>query len=53
VARWYGRRLVPLNPPGPRAQIHRSFEQQREDFQRLRSLLAAEGVANSVDNRGP
>ncbi len=32
---WEGRTLVPLYHPGPRAQRHRSFEQQKEDFLRL------------------
>jgi uracil-DNA glycosylase len=32
---WRGRWLVPLYHPGPRAQIHRSASQQRDDFRRL------------------
>ncbi|GIW06459.1 MAG: DNA polymerase [Dehalococcoidia bacterium] len=36
---WYGRSLVPLYHPGPRAQIHRSFAQQQEDFRLLGALV--------------
>jgi len=32
---WNGRTLVPLYHPGPRAQLHRAFVQQQEDFVRL------------------
>ena len=32
---WNGRTLVPLYHPGPRAQLHRTFAQQQEDFVRL------------------
>jgi uracil-DNA glycosylase len=36
---WAGRILVPLYHPGPRAQLHRTFAQQQEDFARLRALV--------------
>jgi uracil-DNA glycosylase family 4 len=36
---WHGRWLVPLYHPGPRAQLHRTFQQQAEDFRRLGALL--------------
>jgi uracil-DNA glycosylase len=39
---WYERRLVPLYHPGPRAQLHRSFEKQIEDFQNLAKILSQE-----------
>ena len=34
-AGWRGRLLVPLYHPGPRAQVHRPFGRQIEDFTRL------------------
>ena len=36
---WAGRILVPLYHPGPRAQVHRTFAQQQEDFAQLRTLI--------------
>ncbi len=39
VITWNGRQLVPLYHPGPRAQLHRSFHQQAEDFRRLGVLI--------------
>jgi uracil-DNA glycosylase family 4 len=36
---WAGRTLMPLYHPGPRAQLHRTFAQQCEDFERLRALV--------------
>jgi uracil-DNA glycosylase family 4 len=36
---WHDRWLVPLYHPGPRAQLHRPFAKQAEDFRRLGSLL--------------
>lgn len=33
--RWFGRELVPLYHPGQRAMIHRSFANQRADYQYL------------------
>ena len=41
VVAWGGRLLVPLYHPGPRAQLHRSIEQQMQDFQALARALAA------------
>jgi uracil-DNA glycosylase len=37
---WWGRTLVALYHPGPRAQIHRSFEKQLADFATLPAALA-------------
>ena len=39
VIPWRGRWLVPLYHPGPRAQLHRPFARQVEDFRRLGALL--------------
>lgn len=36
---WRGRLLFPHYHPGPRAQLHRPFEAQREDFRALGALL--------------
>ena len=36
---WEGQLLVPLYHPGARAQIHRSFDCQREDFRQLADLI--------------
>lgn len=36
---WAGRVLVPLYHPGPRAQLHRTFRQQLEDFTKLDKLV--------------
>ena len=36
---WSGRLLVPLYHPGPRAQIHRSFERQKADFRALGATI--------------
>jgi uracil-DNA glycosylase family 4 len=36
---WHGRWLIPLYHPGPRAQLHRPFARQAEDFRRLGALL--------------
>lgn len=36
---WHGRTLVPLYHPGPKARLHRSLEQQTDDFARLRFLV--------------
>lgn len=37
---WYGRSLIPLYHPGPRAQLHRPLATQIEDFQNLAQLLS-------------
>ncbi len=39
VIPWHGRWLVPLYHPSPRAQLHRGFQQQIEDFRTLGALL--------------
>jgi uracil-DNA glycosylase family 4 len=39
VIRWHERWLVPLYHPGPRAQLHRGFPEQAEDFRRLGALV--------------
>lgn len=35
IVPWHGRHLAPLYHPGPRAQLHRSFVQQQEDFRAI------------------
>ena len=42
VVRWYGRWLVPLYHPSPRAQLSRSFDEQAGDFRRLGALIRGE-----------
>lgn len=44
---WNGRTLVPLYHPGPRAQIHRPFNQQRADFRTIAALWASKASATS------
>jgi uracil-DNA glycosylase family 4 len=39
VVPWRGRWLLPLYHPGPRAQIHRPFARQEDDFRALRTIL--------------
>ncbi|HEY3082574.1 MAG TPA: uracil-DNA glycosylase [Chloroflexota bacterium] len=39
LARWGERWLVPLYHPGPRAQLHRSFARQQNDFRALSTIL--------------
>lgn len=39
VLAWYGRLLVPLYHPGPRARIHRPLALQIQDYQTLGHLL--------------
>ncbi len=36
---WNGYQLIPLYHPGPRAQLHRPFETQMEDFRQLGKLI--------------
>lgn len=36
---WHGRWLIPLYHPGPRAQLHRPFATQMEDFRCLGAFL--------------
>lgn len=38
--RWYGRWLIPLYHPGPRALIRRSFAAQQDDYRRLAMFIA-------------
>jgi uracil-DNA glycosylase family 4 len=38
---WYGRWLVPLYHPGPRALLRRPLAAQREDYRRLAALVRA------------
>ncbi|HZO24428.1 MAG TPA: uracil-DNA glycosylase [Chloroflexota bacterium] len=40
AAPWYGRQLVPLYHPGPRALIRRPFGQQAADYAALAALLS-------------
>lgn len=37
---WYGRLLMPLYHPGPRAMIHRSYQLQLEDYVQLASQIS-------------
>lgn len=46
---WYGRVLVPLYHPGPRALIHRPLAEQKRDYRRLGRLISA---AAGADERG-
>lgn len=38
---WFGRLLIPLYHPGPRALIHRPLAVQRRDYRRLRAVVQA------------
>lgn len=38
---WFGRVLIPLYHPGPRALIHRPLARQRRDYRRLRAVVGA------------
>jgi uracil-DNA glycosylase family 4 len=42
--RWYGRILIPLYHPGQRAMIHRSFANQRSDYQFVAEQLKRGGA---------
>jgi uracil-DNA glycosylase len=42
AASWYGRLLVPLYHPGPRAMIRRPFASQATDYAALATLIAAQ-----------
>jgi uracil-DNA glycosylase family 4 len=44
---WYGRWLVPLYHPGPRALIRRPLAIQIDDYQRLAALVAADSDATA------
>jgi uracil-DNA glycosylase family 4 len=50
VVPWYGCRLVPLYHPGPRAQIHRGFQQQLDDFSYLGALIRQYGRADPTQH---
>lgn len=41
---WFGRQLLPLYHPGQRAMIHRSFANQRSDYQFVADQLKRMGV---------
>ncbi len=41
---WQGRTLVPLYHPGPRAQLHRPFAAQQDDFVALGALVRADAA---------
>lgn len=45
VHKWNGRMLLPMYHPGPRAMIHRSFANQRSDYQFLAEQLQRRGAA--------
>jgi hypothetical protein len=49
---WFERWLVPLYHPGPRALIRRPLEQQRADYSRLASLMAAGTILTERSSRG-
>jgi uracil-DNA glycosylase family 4 len=44
---WYGRLLVPLYHPGQRAMIHRSYANQRSDYQFVADTLRRLGTTKS------
>lgn len=44
---WWGRTLVPLYHPGPRALIRRPFQVQECDYQRLAALIGATPAQSS------
>ncbi len=45
---WYGRKLIPLYHPGQRAMIHRSFANQRSDYQFVAEQLRRLGAGTKV-----
>jgi uracil-DNA glycosylase family 4 len=49
AVRWDERWLLPLYHPGPRAQLHRSFARQEDDFRQLAAFLQEleRGMTNS------
>ncbi|MCS6800812.1 MAG: uracil-DNA glycosylase family protein [Chloroflexota bacterium] len=49
---WFGRWLIPLYHPGPRAQLRRSFDQQREDFARLGAFIREQARLTLLGERG-
>ncbi len=44
---WYGRVLIPLYHPAPRALIHRPLAEQKRDYRRLRRLVGDLAVVSS------
>lgn len=48
---WRGRTLVPLYHPGPQAMLHRSFDQQIEDYRALGQLARSLGEMASAARR--
>ncbi|HEU4321504.1 MAG TPA: uracil-DNA glycosylase [Roseiflexaceae bacterium] len=48
---WDGRLLVPLYHPGPRARLHRSLDQQLQDFAQLGRLLRDLGAVPAQETR--
>lgn len=48
---WQGRLLLPLYHPGPRAQLHRSFALQRDDFMALGQLVQSLGEGTFAPHR--
>ena len=49
---WYGRLLIPLYHPGQRAMIHRSFANQRADYQFVAEQLRRLGDKKVVPSGG-
>lgn len=49
---WYGRLLIPLYHPGQRAMIHRSFANQRADYQFVSEQLRRFGTKQRVPSGG-
>ncbi|MER3420928.1 MAG: uracil-DNA glycosylase [Chloroflexota bacterium] len=52
---WYGRILVPLYHPSPRADLSRPYREQEADFARLRELLVrlpVPGAASAMTRGG-
>jgi hypothetical protein len=48
--RWYGRLLIPLYHPGQRAMIHRSYANQRSDYQFVAEQLKRLGKTSKLSN---
>ncbi len=46
VIPWCGRSLIPLYHPGPRAQLHRPYARQAEDFRKLGALVRVDDGAH-------
>ena len=50
---WYGRTLIPLYHPGQRAMVHRSFANQRSDYQFLADNLKRGGQRPAKSRGAP